>query len=115
MLLITLPIFLTGCYTHKVQRGVELDPAKVARLSEGMIKREVITLLGLPLREAVTQDGEEAWIYESSEEQDRTRFFGLWSEQAKIIQKRTLSVIFEGGIVKTFKFSSPTDAQGVYR
>jgi outer membrane protein assembly factor BamE (lipoprotein component of BamABCDE complex) len=94
MLLLILPLLLSGCLVDRKQRGTEIDPQQLALLFPGIsTKGDVLRVLGVPSRQSVIQD-HEAWVYDYSLEENWVLFLGLYSEKRKTIQQRGVAVLF---------------------
>jgi outer membrane protein assembly factor BamE (lipoprotein component of BamABCDE complex) len=104
VLIVVLPVFLQGCLVDLKERGTEIDPLLLAQLQPGLsTKEDVLRLLGVPTRNGEIQD-REAWIYDYSIEKHSVLFLGLYNEERKTIQQRSLAVLFADDRLYSYVF-----------
>jgi outer membrane protein assembly factor BamE (lipoprotein component of BamABCDE complex) len=91
---VVLLVFLQGCLVDLKERGTEIDPLLFSQLQPGLsTKAEVLRVLGVPTRNSVVQD-REAWIYDFSIEKHSVLFLGLYNEERRTVQQRSVAVLF---------------------
>jgi outer membrane protein assembly factor BamE (lipoprotein component of BamABCDE complex) len=94
VVVVMLPVFLQGCLVDLKERGTEIDPLLLSQLEPGLsTKTDVLRVLGVPTRNAVVRD-RDAWIYDYSIEKRSVLFLGLYNEERKTTQQRSLAVLF---------------------
>src|SRR5262245_31697239 len=87
-----LAVLLQGCLVDLKERGTEIDPLLLSQLQPGLTtKTDVLRVLGVPTRNGVVQD-RDAWIYDYSIEKHSVLFLGLYNEERKTVQQRSLAV-----------------------
>jgi outer membrane protein assembly factor BamE (lipoprotein component of BamABCDE complex) len=104
VVVVVLPVFLQGCLVDLKKRGTEIDPLLLSQLQPGLTtKPDVLRVLGVPTRNAVVQD-RDAWIYDYSIERRSVLFLGLYNEDRKTVQQRSLAVLFTDDRLYSYVF-----------
>jgi outer membrane protein assembly factor BamE (lipoprotein component of BamABCDE complex) len=104
VLVCVLPLLLQGCLVDRKQRGTEIDPLQLSQLQPGLTtKTDVLRVLGVPTRNGVVQD-RDAWIYDYSIERHSVLFLGLYNEERKTFQQRSLAVLFADDRLYSYVF-----------
>ena len=104
VLAIVLPL-LSGCLlVERNQRGVDIDPFRLAQIQRGVsTKADVLRILGVPSRKSVLQE-REAWVYDFSLEENRVSFYFFYTRKRKTIQQRSVAVLFAEDRVHDYMF-----------
>jgi outer membrane protein assembly factor BamE (lipoprotein component of BamABCDE complex) len=99
-----LPCLLQGCLVDHKQRGTEIDPLLLSQLQPGLTtKTDVLRVLGVPTRNGVVQE-REAWIYDYSIEKHSVLFLGLYNEERRTMQQRSMAVLFADDRLYSYVF-----------
>jgi outer membrane protein assembly factor BamE (lipoprotein component of BamABCDE complex) len=99
-----LAVFLQGCLVDLKKHGTEIDPLLLSQLQPGLTtKTDVLRTLGVPTRNGVVQD-RDAWIYDYSIEKHSVLFLGLYNEERKTVQQRSLAVLFADDRLYSYVF-----------
>jgi outer membrane protein assembly factor BamE (lipoprotein component of BamABCDE complex) len=101
---VAFPVLLQGCLVDLKERGTQIDPYLYAQLQPGSsTKADVLRVLGVPTRNSVVQD-REAWIYDYSIEKHSVLFLGLYNEERRTVQQRSVAVLFAEERLYSFVF-----------
>jgi outer membrane protein assembly factor BamE (lipoprotein component of BamABCDE complex) len=104
VLVVVLPVLLQGCLVDLKERGTEIDPLLLSQLYPGLsTKADVLRVLGVPTRNTVVQD-HEAWIYDYSIEKHSVLFLGLYNEERRTMQQRSMAVLFADDRLYSYVF-----------